>query len=157
NAVLLYLLVTWCVNFFYLHLPEEARPYQPLYKRPLMHYGIAALLVGAQFMAIGLLAELMTAYSGREEDTYSIAEHTAPARPRPPSAPHTALPAGSQAPHHAPRAPRPAAGRRRPDHLRRWPGSGPDHRLVVPPRAERPQGRPEITHTPAGLARESSR
>ncbi len=101
NAVLLYLIVTWCINYFYLHLPEEQWPFQALHKRPLMHYGIAALLLGAQMMSIGLLAELMTAYGGREEDTYSVAEQTAPAPPRPPSAPHIPMPSLQQAPHDA--------------------------------------------------------
>ena len=35
---------------------------------------LAALLLGAQMMSIGFLAELITAYSSREEDSYSIAE-----------------------------------------------------------------------------------
>lgn len=99
NAVLLYLLVTWVINFFYLHLPEGEWPFQPLHKRPLMHYGIAALLLGAQMMSIGLLAELMTAYSGKEEDTYSVAEQTPPAPPRPGSSPHLAASQPPQAQH----------------------------------------------------------
>ena len=37
---------------------------------------IAALLLGAQLMSIGFLAELITAYQGRDEDSYSIAEQT---------------------------------------------------------------------------------
>ena len=92
---------TGIINYFYLHLPEEQWPFQPLHKRPLMHYGIAALLVGAQMMSIGLLAELMTALGGREEDTYSVSEQTAPVLPRPASAPHIPLPSLPQAPHDA--------------------------------------------------------
>jgi hypothetical protein len=45
-----------------------------------MMYSIAALLLGGQLMSIGFLAELITAYQGRDVDTYSIAEQT-PARP----------------------------------------------------------------------------
>ena len=37
---------------------------------------MAALLLGAQMMSIGFLAELITAYQGRDEDSYSIAEQT---------------------------------------------------------------------------------
>ena len=45
-----------------------------IHERPALYYGIALLLLGAQFMSIGFLAELMTAYNGRELDTYSISE-----------------------------------------------------------------------------------
>ena len=43
-----------------------------------MPYAIAALLLGAQMMSIGFLAELMTAFLGRDADTYSIAERIPP-------------------------------------------------------------------------------
>jgi hypothetical protein len=48
--------------------------FQPLHERPLLIYALAALLLGAQMMSIGFLAELITAYQGRDEDAYSIAE-----------------------------------------------------------------------------------
>lgn len=48
--------------------------YQPLHNRPLLLYSVASLLFGGQLMSIGFLAELMTAYHGRDSDTYSIAE-----------------------------------------------------------------------------------
>jgi dolichol-phosphate mannosyltransferase len=48
----------------------------PLHDRPLLIYSVAALLLGAQMMSIGFLAELITAYQGRDEDSYSIAEQT---------------------------------------------------------------------------------
>ncbi len=50
--------------------------YTPLHQRPLLIYSVAALLLGAQMMSIGFLAELITAYQGRDEDSYSIAEET---------------------------------------------------------------------------------
>jgi len=96
NAVLLWLIVTWFINYF-----AEVKPFPPLHERPLMHYGIAALLVGAQMMSIGLLAELMTALGGREEDTYSVSEQPAPAPPRPASAPQIPLPSLPQVTHDA--------------------------------------------------------
>jgi hypothetical protein len=34
------------------------------------------LLLGAQLLSLGLIAELITAYQGRPEDDYSIAEKT---------------------------------------------------------------------------------
>jgi glycosyltransferase involved in cell wall biosynthesis len=65
---LIYLSVTWIVNWF------QPGSFLPLHERALLPYSIAALLMGAQLISIGLLAELITAYQGREEDSYSIAE-----------------------------------------------------------------------------------
>lgn len=50
----------------------------PIGGRPLLIYSVAALLLGAQFMSMGFLAEMITAYSGRDADTYSIREETPP-------------------------------------------------------------------------------
>jgi hypothetical protein len=47
---------------------------EPIGQRPLLAYSIAALLLGGQLLSLGLLAELIVAYTGRESDTYSIAE-----------------------------------------------------------------------------------
>jgi hypothetical protein len=65
--------VTWLINAF---MAEDARPFAPLHQRPLLIYSVAALLLGAQLMSIGFLAELITAYQGRDEDSYSIADRT---------------------------------------------------------------------------------
>jgi len=70
NVGLVYLTVTWILNA--LGVQES----QPLHQRPLLIYSVAALLLGAQMMSIGFLAELITAYQGRDEDSYSIAEQT---------------------------------------------------------------------------------
>jgi glycosyltransferase involved in cell wall biosynthesis len=67
---LAYLGVTWLVRLWH----PDAFP--PLHERPLLIYAVAALLLGAQMMSIGFLAELITAYQGRDEDSYSIAEQT---------------------------------------------------------------------------------
>jgi phosphoglycerol transferase MdoB-like AlkP superfamily enzyme len=48
--------------------------WDPLHSRPLLLYSVASLLFGGQLMSIGFLAELMTAYHGRDSDAYSIAE-----------------------------------------------------------------------------------
>jgi glycosyltransferase involved in cell wall biosynthesis len=72
TLVLLYLSVTWIIRLWY---PEA---FLPLHERPLLIYALAALLLGAQMMSIGFLAELVTAYMGRDEDSYSIAEKTPP-------------------------------------------------------------------------------
>ena len=47
--------------------------------RPLLAYSIAATLLGAQAMTLGLLAELIVAYTGRENETYSVATRVGPA------------------------------------------------------------------------------
>jgi dolichol-phosphate mannosyltransferase len=67
---LLYLGVTWVVRLW---RPDA---FLPLHERPLLVYAAAALLLGAQLMCIGFLAELITAYQGRYQDSYSIAERT---------------------------------------------------------------------------------
>jgi dolichol-phosphate mannosyltransferase len=72
---LVYLAVTWLVNHLaYGALPAAERPFAPLHERPLLIYALAALLLGAQMMSIGFLAELITAYKSRDEEAYSIAE-----------------------------------------------------------------------------------
>jgi dolichol-phosphate mannosyltransferase len=70
NLGLAYLAVTWVIRLW---VPDA---FQPLHERPLLIYSAAALLLGAQMMSIGFLAELITAYLGRDEDSYSIAGHT---------------------------------------------------------------------------------
>ena len=52
---------------------------QPIGDRPLLLYSIANLIVGVQLVSLGILAELVTSYNFRAEDTYSIAE-TIPAQ-----------------------------------------------------------------------------
>jgi dolichol-phosphate mannosyltransferase len=45
-----------------------------LTQRAIFFYCLGASVIGAQFMSIGFLAELMTALHGREADTYSVHE-----------------------------------------------------------------------------------
>lgn len=71
---LLYLAVTWLINWV------APGSFLPLHERPLLIYAVASLLLGAQMMSIGFLAEMITAYQGRDEDAYSIAETTAEPR-----------------------------------------------------------------------------
>jgi TRAP-type C4-dicarboxylate transport system permease small subunit len=70
-----YLAVTWVIRLW------DESAYPALHERPLLIYAVAALLLGAQMMSIGFLAELITAYQGRDEDTYSVAETTEPRIP----------------------------------------------------------------------------
>lgn len=48
----------------------------PIGGRPLLAYSIAATLLGAQAISLGLLAELLIANTGRDADTYSVRERT---------------------------------------------------------------------------------
>jgi glycosyltransferase involved in cell wall biosynthesis len=68
---MLYLAMTWVVRLF-----DQTIFTEPLHDRPLLLYSVAALLLGAQMMSIGLLAELITAYNSQPQDNYSIAEET---------------------------------------------------------------------------------
>lgn len=72
NLALAYLGITWIVRLW---SPDA---YLPLHERPLLIYALAALLLGAQMMSLGFLAELVTAYMSRDEDSYSIADKTTP-------------------------------------------------------------------------------
>jgi glycosyltransferase involved in cell wall biosynthesis len=47
---------------------------RPIGNRPLLFYSIALVLVGVQLLTLGILAELVTAYNIRADDTFSIAE-----------------------------------------------------------------------------------
>jgi hypothetical protein len=62
-AGLLYLALVW-LN------PEQ----RPIGNRPLLVYSASLLIVGTQLISLGILAELVTSYNIRAEDTYSIAE-----------------------------------------------------------------------------------
>lgn len=68
NLGLLWLLFTW---FWRLWEPER---FLPIHERALTIYALAALLLGAQFMSIGFLAEMITAYTRQDEESYSIVE-----------------------------------------------------------------------------------
>ena len=48
----------------------ESMPDVHLHQRALFYYSIVAVLLGAQFMAIGFLAELITAHVGRDREPY---------------------------------------------------------------------------------------
>lgn len=47
---------------------------RPIGARPLLAYSAALLIVGTQLLVLGVLAELVTSYSLRSEDTYSVAD-----------------------------------------------------------------------------------
>jgi len=66
-----YLGVLWLLmNVFH------AFPADPIGPRPLLLYSIVATVLGAQALSLGLLAELIVHYVGRDTDAYSVAERT---------------------------------------------------------------------------------
>ncbi len=58
----------WVISRF----PWEWSDPVDLHQHAIFYLSIAALILGTQFMSIGFLAELITAYVGRDEDTYSV-------------------------------------------------------------------------------------
>ena len=52
--------------------------YRPIGDRPLLFYSGTLLGVGTQLVCLGVLAEMVTAYSIRETDTFSVAETLEP-------------------------------------------------------------------------------
>jgi len=65
----LYLSLLWIgMNLFGLF------PISPIGSRPLLAYSTAITILGAQALSLGLLAEMIVAYAGRDQDTYSVRE-----------------------------------------------------------------------------------
>jgi dolichol-phosphate mannosyltransferase len=53
-----------------------------LHETAALFYCLALFIIGAQFLSIGLLGEMIAAHWVRDTDTYSIAEHTSPQNAR---------------------------------------------------------------------------
>ena len=64
---LIYLAIYWCLGQAF---PDWGL--SPLHQRPAVVYSMGLMLLGAQFMSIGFLAELLTSYYGRNLEVYSI-------------------------------------------------------------------------------------
>lgn len=54
----------------------QSWPQNPIGTRPLLLYSVAAQMLGAQALSVGILAELIVANANREGDSYSIREQT---------------------------------------------------------------------------------
>jgi glycosyltransferase involved in cell wall biosynthesis len=64
---MIYLAITWVIRYFN---PDSSL--EPLHSRALLPYSLGALLLGAQFLCMGILAEMITANQTKDEDAYSI-------------------------------------------------------------------------------------
>jgi glycosyltransferase involved in cell wall biosynthesis len=82
-----YLSITWLlVNIAGWNERFPDWRFQPLHERPALLYSVAMLLLGAQFISMGFLAELFTAYYGRATVPYSIKDRVGrwpESKPRP--------------------------------------------------------------------------
>lgn len=67
-----YLAIHWCVSRLPGHTPIH------LHETAALYYSLVLLLVGAQLLALGFVAELISALLSRDTDSYSIAAHTEP-------------------------------------------------------------------------------
>jgi len=72
--ILTYLAILWIVS----RIPAFGMVPVDLGQRPLVIYSVGLLLLGAQLMSMGFLAELFVAYHGRERRNYAIAERAGP-------------------------------------------------------------------------------
>lgn len=57
---------------------SEEWPDVHLHQTASLYYSIALFIIGAQFLSVGLLGEMIAAYLARDTETYSIAEYTPP-------------------------------------------------------------------------------
>jgi dolichol-phosphate mannosyltransferase len=64
---------TWCLSRL---SPDWADVH--LHETAALYYALALFIIGAQFLAVGILGEMLAAFLIRESDTYSIAAHTPP-------------------------------------------------------------------------------
>lgn len=97
-----YLAVEWVVSRLPGKPPEAAIH---LHETAALYYSLVAVLIGAQFLAIGFVAEMIAALVSRDRDEFSIAEYASPPEdqlsriaPAPASsapAPHWPAPHGS--------------------------------------------------------------
>ena len=49
-----------------------------LHETAALYYSLVSLLIGAQLLALGFVAELISALMSKESDAYSVAQHTSP-------------------------------------------------------------------------------
>jgi glycosyltransferase involved in cell wall biosynthesis len=73
SLMLGYLAAAWC-------LTRMVPGWQPvhLHQTALLYYALASFLIGGQFLSVGLLGEMITAFMIRQADLYSISEYSGP-------------------------------------------------------------------------------
>ena len=64
--------ITFLSGWWVVSRVVESIPVEHLHQRALFYYSIVAVLLGAQFMAIGFLAELITAHCGKDRPSYCV-------------------------------------------------------------------------------------
>jgi glycosyltransferase involved in cell wall biosynthesis len=69
-----YLAMIWCLSRL-----SETWADVHLHETAALFYALALFIIGAQFLSIGILGEMLAAFLIRETDTYSVAEFTSPA------------------------------------------------------------------------------
>jgi dolichol-phosphate mannosyltransferase len=67
---MIYLAVVWVLSRRPGHVPVH------LHETAALYYCLGLFIIGAQFLSVGLLGEMIAANRARDTDTYSIAEHT---------------------------------------------------------------------------------
>jgi dolichol-phosphate mannosyltransferase len=67
---MLYLAVMWVLSRRAGHVPVH------LHETAALYYCLGLFIIGAQFLSVGLLGEMIAANRARDTDAYSIAEHT---------------------------------------------------------------------------------
>ncbi len=67
-----YLAIAWCVS----RLPGNEAIH--LHETAALYYSLVLLLIGSQLLALGFVAELISALLSRDCDAYSITQHTSP-------------------------------------------------------------------------------
>jgi glycosyltransferase involved in cell wall biosynthesis len=70
--------MVWLALMWWLSRTMEGWTPLHLHQTASLYYCLGLFIIGAQFLSIGLLGELVAAHWARDTDTYSIAEHTAP-------------------------------------------------------------------------------
>ncbi|MDZ4658604.1 MAG: glycosyltransferase family 2 protein [Bythopirellula sp.] len=78
-----YLAIHWCLS----RLPGSVPIH--LHETAAMYYSLVMLLIGSQLLALGFVAELISALLSRDSDAYSIASHTQPEKQVPLEMPAT--------------------------------------------------------------------
>jgi dolichol-phosphate mannosyltransferase len=75
GLAVLVLTVWWGVS----RLDDDPANNLHLHERAIFYYAMGAMLLGSQFITVGILAEQLTAYHMKDTSTYSIRQRTQPA------------------------------------------------------------------------------